>query len=163
MRKGACARGSVRAHARAHQHVPALQDGYCDQRRLKEIVAHLETLEAAAVAPASKQRITAKLTRRPAADSENPDGADAAGRPEETPLSNLADASMILRDPPVFHMLLHETVRAAEFGVCIAVSDARDGSSDPHARRRGGARSGAQRRPKPWCPDKGMHVLPLPP
>ena len=71
----------------------------------------MEGLEAAALTPASK-RLAAKQGRRPAADSEMGDGPEGTGYAEDTPLSALADAGMILRDPPVFHMLLHETVRA---------------------------------------------------
>ena len=97
---------------------PALQDGYCDQRRLKEIVGHLETLEKAVSAPGpSKQRLAVKLGRRAGADSEISDGGEGTCRPEETALTNLADAGMILRDPTVLHMLLHETVRTA--GSCM--------------------------------------------
>ena len=100
----------------------ASQDGFCDQRRLKEICAHLEALEKAAQASAvSKQRLAAKLGRRGAAESENSDGGDGTGRPEDAALSNLADAGMILRDPAVLHMLLHETVRAAAFRVTVTL------------------------------------------
>lgn len=69
----------------------------------------METIEKVALSSAvSKQRLAAKPARRGgAADGENGDGG------EETALSNLADAGMILRDPPVLHMLLHETVRRA--------------------------------------------------
>jgi hypothetical protein len=96
----------------------AVQDGYCDQRRLKEICAHLEALEKAAQASAiSKQRIAVKLGRRGAAESEISDGADGTGRPEDAASSDLVDAGMILRDPAVLHMLLHETVRSASLGV----------------------------------------------
>ena len=103
-------------HSTPHMH--ASQDGYCDQRRLKEIGAHLEALEKAGQASAmSKQRLAVKLGRRGAAESENSDGGEGSGRPEDPALSSLADAGMILRDPAVFHMLLHETVRAAGFRV----------------------------------------------
>ena len=37
---------------------------------------------------------------------------DNAARLEETPATLLADAAMLLRDPPMTNLVLHETVRA---------------------------------------------------
>ena len=77
----------------------------------------MEALEKAAQAAAMSKRPAAKLGRRGTAESENSDGGDGVDRPEDAALSNLVDAGMILRDPAVFHLLLHETVRSVALHV----------------------------------------------
>lgn len=44
-------------------------------------------------------------------NSDNSNGGESISVPKDTPVTMLADAAMVLRDAPVFHMLLHETVR----------------------------------------------------
>jgi hypothetical protein len=89
------------------------QDGYCDHKRLKDIHAILEAFEkAAATSALATQKIVLKIGRAApqAAGSENSDGGESISRVEDSALLWLADAGMILRDPPVLHLLLHETV-----------------------------------------------------
>ncbi len=75
------------------------------------ISAQIEKFERAVESAASTRKIVPKFGGRVVAQgvtSENSDGGDS--RPEDTPATWLADAGMILRDPPMLHMLLHETV-----------------------------------------------------
>ena len=83
--------------------------------RLSTVAAHLTELSAAVdeVNVARKMVVPKfKLAGRVVgqdADASCP--ADAPGRSDETPAIRLADAAMLLRDPPLLHLLLHETVR----------------------------------------------------
>lgn len=90
-----------------------VKDGYCDNKRLKDILGLVEALEkAAATSALSAQKLVLKLGSRAAqaAGSENSDGGESISRSEDSALLWLADAGMVLRDPPAFHLLLHETV-----------------------------------------------------
>ena len=93
----------------------APQDGYCDQKRLNDILNHLESLEKAALS--SQKHAVGKLVGRAAARaaaSENSDGGESISRAGDSAEMWLADAGMVLRDPPVIHLLLHETVRCGK-------------------------------------------------
>ena len=102
-----------------------LQDGYCDHKRLKDIHGILEAFEkAAATSALGTQKIVLKIGRAgpQAAGSENSDGGESISRVEDSALLWLADAGMILRDPPVLHLLLHETVHPTRGGALRALT-----------------------------------------
>jgi len=88
------------------------QDGFLEHERLARVHDVVKRCERAveSVAPARKTvKLNVKLTGPALSDNSN--GGESISIPEDTPVTMLADAAMILRDTPVFHMLLHETVR----------------------------------------------------
>jgi hypothetical protein len=144
LREGAACCAALVAAAPASLAHSAAQDGYCDHKRLKEIHGIVEDFEkAAATAAAAAQRLVTKIGSRAAAQkagSEHSDGGESISRTENSALSWLADAGMILRDPPVLHLLLHETVRATCAARLRDAFDTRRASAvGAHARGRGRA------------------------
>ena len=95
-----------------------VKDGHCEPKRLRDALGIMESLEKDAAASAAKaQKQSGKLGGRGAAQragSEASDGGESISRVEDSAAQWLADAGMVLRDPPVLHLLLHETVRTLE-------------------------------------------------
>ena len=106
-----------------------VRDRYLDNRRLLEMGNILDSAELASrndvknkgKGQPQKKKLKVKFTFGAAAKptvSESDGGASAVSRVQkiedvvEPAKTILGDMGMILRDPPVFHLLLHETMRA---------------------------------------------------
>ena len=74
--------------------------------RLNSVSSHIKQLEQALEASSTARTFAIKLGGRGVGEGD----ADAALRADETPATWLADSAMLLRDPPLLHLLLHETV-----------------------------------------------------
>lgn len=94
-----------------------VRDGHFDAARTDSLVRAVEKLEG----PAKEALVRLASARRHArpvitddggSDSEGGVSAVAGGRVDDAGLKWLADAGMLLFDPPVFHLLLHETARS---------------------------------------------------
>lgn len=93
-----------------------LRDGFFDPQRTEALNKAIEKLEGPAK-EALTRLASARRNARPTIDddgSESDGGvsAIAGSRADESGLRWLADAAMVLSDPPVFHLLLHETARS---------------------------------------------------
>jgi hypothetical protein len=90
------------------------KDGYFDQERLVKVCGIVERCERAVETAAPvRKTMTVRLNAQVVGpvNSDNSNGGESISVPKDTPVTMLADAAMVLRDAPVFHMLLHETVR----------------------------------------------------
>ena len=104
----------------------ALQDGYCDASRVADLAARVDEFQRVAAAAlgqnARGSRARGGKQAQVLSDGENSDsdGGGSISKNENTGLNWLVDAGMLLRDPPVFHLLLHETVstHSPVTGVC---------------------------------------------
>lgn len=87
------------------------QDGAVGQERLAGISSLLQDLSSSLDSTNGAPRLPVKFGGRLV--GQELDTAQLAGRVDETPATWAADAAMLLRDPPLLHLLLHETVRLA--------------------------------------------------
>lgn len=100
------------------------KDGYFDQERLVRICGIVERCERAVETAAPvRKTMTVRLNAQVVGpvNSDNSNGGESISVPKDTPVTMLADAAMVLRDTPVFHMLLHETVRPLPRTLCRQV------------------------------------------
>ena len=110
------------------------QDGYADEERLKAISAHVEKLERDVDSAAASRKSVPKFRLvAQGMHSENSDG----GASEDMPATWLADAGLILRDPPVLHLLLHETARPLVRAAAAHAPSADPLAAGAHAAKRG--------------------------
>lgn len=92
-----------------------VKDGHFDAARTEALVKAVEKLEG----PAKEALVKLAAVRRHARPTIDDGGSDSDGgvsaiagsRADDSGLKWLADAGMVLSDAPVFHLLLHETVR----------------------------------------------------
>jgi hypothetical protein len=125
-----------------------VRDRYLDNRRLLEMGNILDSAELASrndvknkgKAQPPKKKLKVKFTFGAAAKptvSESDGGASAVSRVQkieevvEPAETILGDMGMILRDPPVFHLLLHETMRTLQF----VVKDERQPKTDARLKK----------------------------
>ena len=125
-----------------------IRDRYLDNRRLAEMGNILDSAELASrtdvkkkgKAQPPKKKLKVKFTFGAAAKptiSESDGGASAVSRVQkieevvEPAETILGDMGMILRDPPVFHLLLHETMRTLQF----VVKDERQPKTDARLKK----------------------------
>ena len=85
------------------------QDGAVGQERLAGISSLLQDLSSSLESTNGAPRLPVKFGGRLV--GQELDTAELAGRVDDTPVTWAADAAMLLRDPPLLHLLLHETVR----------------------------------------------------
>lgn len=125
-----------------------VRDRYLDNRRLLEMGNILDSAELASrndvknkgKGQPPKKKLKVKFTFGAAAKptvSESDGGASAVSRVQkiedvvEPAETILGDMGMILRDPPVFHLLLHETMRTLQF----VVKDERQPKTDTRLKK----------------------------
>ena len=156
----ACVKARARAISlrvwQSEAHAPPCreQDGYADEERLKAISAHVEKLERdVESASASRKSVPKFRLVAQGMQSENSDGGASVSRPEDTPATWLADAGLILRDPPVLHLLLHETARPLVRAAAAHAPSADPLAAGAHAAKRGRARG----RPQGGCAAAAAH------
>lgn len=83
-----------------------MQEAAIPDARLSLLLSQIKQQESAIEASSTTRTFAIKLGGRGVGEGDG----DAALRAEETPSTWLADSAMLLRDPPLLHLLLHEAV-----------------------------------------------------
>ena len=90
-----------------------VKDGFCDAKRVQDVNVIIDSLKRDAEAVLRNVRARPRSSKQVLSDGEgsDSDGGQSISKSDDIGVMWLVDAGMMLRDPPVFHLLLHETVR----------------------------------------------------